>query len=338
MTISVAINGFGRIGRALFRILHARRDAFRVVAVNDLGNARALAHLLKYDTTHGAFDGDVALDGTTLVVEGWRVPLMSERDPAKLPWARLASPIVVESTGAFRSREAIEPHLAAGASKVLLTVPPKDAVDALVVLGVNDDDLKPEHRIVSNASCTTNCLAPMAKVLHQEFGIVQGLMNTIHAYTNDQRILDLEHKDLRRARAAAANVIPTTTGAARAVGKVFPALAGKFDGLALRVPVLNGSIVDLTCTLSRPVTREEINATMKAAAAGPLRGILRYTEEPIVSSDVVGDPHSCIFDAELTQVIGSFVKVCGWYDNEWGYSTRCADLLARMAAPVPQPA
>ena len=335
MTIRVAINGFGRIGRQVFRILHARRAEFEIVAVNDLGRPEALAHLLKYDSTHGRFIGDVALVDGKLQVEGWSVPLLSERDPAKLPWNALGNPIVLEATGVFRQRAQLEQHLEAGASKVLLTVPPKDAVDALVVLGVNDADLKPEHRIVSNASCTTNCLAPMAKVLHESFGIEHGLMNTIHGYTNDQRILDLEHKDLRRARSAAVNIIPTTTGAARAVGKVLPALNGKLDGFAVRVPVPDGSMVDLTAVLSRPVTVEEVNAAMKAAGNGPMKGILRYCEDPIVSSDIIGDPASCIFDAGLTMVIGSTVKICGWYDNEWGYSSRCADLLARMGG-VPQ--
>jgi glyceraldehyde 3-phosphate dehydrogenase len=238
----------------------------------------------------------------------------------------------VESTGVFRRREQIEPHLAAGAAKVLLTVPPKDDVDALVVLGVNDEVLEPSHRIVSNASCTTNCIAPMAKVLHEAFGIERGLMNTVHAYTNDQRILDLEHKDLRRARGAAQNIIPTTTGAARAVGKVYPALAGRLDGFSLRVPVPDGSIVDLTAVLAREATVGEVNAAMRRAAEGPLEGIVRYSEVPIVSSDIVGDPASNVFDAPLTMALGTLVRVCGWYDNEWGYSSRCVDLLERMAA------
>ena len=337
MTIRVAINGFGRIGRQVFRILHARRSEFEVVAVNDLGQPEALAHLLKYDSTHGRFNGSCELVDGKLVVEGWNVPLLSERDPSKLPWKSLGSPLVVESTGVFRQRAQLEQHLSAGASKVLLTVPPKDSVDALVVLGVNDDALKPEHKIVSNASCTTNCLAPVAKVLHEAFGIDHGLMNTIHGYTNDQRILDLEHKDLRRARSAAVNIIPTTTGAARAVGKVLPALNGKLDGFSVRVPVPDGSLVDLTAVLSRAVTVEEVNAAMKAAADGPLKGILRYSEDPIVSSDIIGDPASAVFDAPLTMVMGRMVKVCAWYDNEWGYSARCVDLLALMAN-VPQSA
>jgi len=331
MTIRVAINGFGRIGRQVFRILHARRDQFEVVAVNDLGKAEALAHLLKYDSTHGRFDGEVGLADGKIVVDGWKVPVLSERDPANLPWKSMGAPLVVESTGVFRTREQIEKHLAAGGAKVLLTVPPKDEIDALIVLGVNDDKLKPEHKLVSNASCTTNCLAPVAKVLHQAFGIEQGLMNTIHGYTNDQRILDLEHKDLRRARTAALNIIPTTTGAARAVGKVLPELAGKLDGFAVRVPVPDGSMVDLTARLARDVTVAEVNAAMKAAADGPMKGILRYSEDPIVSTDIIGDPASSIFDAPLTMAMGRMVKVCSWYDNEWGYSSRCVDLLARMA-------
>jgi glyceraldehyde 3-phosphate dehydrogenase len=331
MTINVAINGFGRIGRQVFRILHGRRDDFRVVAVNDLGKPEALAHLLKYDSTHGRFDADVSLVGTTLVVDGESCAVLQERDPVKLPWKDLGVHYVVEATGVFRHRQKLEWHLEAGAEKVLLTVPPKDEVDALLVLGVNDDLLKPEHKLVSNASCTTNCLGPMAKVLHETFGIERGLMNTIHAYTNSQRILDLEHKDLRRARTAAANIIPTTTGAARAVGKVMPELAGKLDGFATRVPLPDGSFVDLSAVLSREATVEEINAAMKTAADGPLAGIMRYNEEPIVSSDIIGDPASVIFDAPLTMAMGTLVKVCGWYDNEWGYSARCVDLLARMA-------
>ncbi len=337
MTIDVAINGFGRIGRQVFRIMHARRDEFRVVAINDLGKPEALAHLLKYDSTHGKFDGDVALVDGKIEVEGWSVPIYNQRDPAVLPWNDLGNPYVIEATGVFRQRAQLEKHLAAGASKVLLTVPPKDEVDALIVLGVNDDTLKPEHKIVSNASCTTNCLAPMAKVIHQAFGIEKGLMNTIHGYTNGQRILDLEHKDLRRARTAATNIIPTTTGAARAVGKVLPELNGKMDGFAVRVPVPDGSMVDLTAIVSRDVTVDEVNAVMKEAAEGPLKGIIRYNEEPIVSSDIIGDPASNIFDAPLTMAMGNTIKVCGWYDNEWGYSARCVDLLARMAN-VPQPA
>ena len=338
MTIPVGINGFGRIGRMVFRILYARRDKFRVVAINDLGDAATMAHLLKYDSTQGRFEADVSVEGDTLVAGEWRVPMLSERDPAALPWGEYDAPLVLESTGVFRTREAIEKHIEAGASKVLLSVPPKDEVDALVVLGVNDDLLKPDHKLVSNASCTTNCLAPIAKVLHETFGIEQGLMNTIHAYTNDQRILDLPHKDLRRARAAGVNMIPTTTGAARAVGKVMPELNGVLDGFAVRVPTATGSMVDLTVTLAKEATVPEINAAMKQAAEGPMKGVLRYTEDPLVSTDIIGDPHSSIFDAGLTMAKGRFVKVCSWYDNEWGYSARCVDLFERMAAPVAQTA
>jgi glyceraldehyde 3-phosphate dehydrogenase len=335
MAIRVAINGFGRIGRVMFRLMHAqnreaREGRFQVVAINDLGAPEALLNLLKYDSTHGRFAGQAHVEPGHLVVDGQRIPLLQEKDPAKLPWAAHGGPIVVESTGKFTTREQVSLHLTGGARKVLLTVPPKDALDALIVLGVNDDTLKPEHLLVSNASCTTNCLAPMAKVLHAKFGIVRGLMNTIHAYTNDQVILDLPHKDLRRARAAALNIVPTTTGAARAVGKVLPSLAGRLDGTSLRVPVPDGSIVDLTAVLSREVTKEEVNAAMKEAAAGPMKGILTYSEDPIVSSDIVGQQASCIFDAPLTMVSGTLVKVCGWYDNEVGYSARCVDLLGLM--------
>ncbi len=331
MGIRVGINGFGRIGRMVFRILYDRRDEFEVVGVNDLGDTATMAHLLKYDSTQGTFDADVSVEGETLVVGDWRVPMWSERDPANLPWAKFDGPLVVESTGVFRKREQLEKHLTAGASKVLLTVPPKDSVDALIVLGVNDDVLKPSDKLVSNASCTTNCLAPIAKVLHESFGIENGLMNTIHAYTNDQSILDMPHSDLRRARSAAINIIPTTTGAARAVGKVMPELNGKLDGFAVRVPVATGSMVDLSANLSKAATVEEIKAAMKKAADGPMKGVLKYTEDPIVSTDIIGDPHSSIFDAGLTMSMGTFVKVCMWYDNEWGYSNRCADLLVRMA-------
>jgi glyceraldehyde 3-phosphate dehydrogenase len=338
MRIPVAINGFGRIGRVVFRILWERRDRFEVVAVNDLGDAATMAHLLQYDSTHRRFAGTVEAADGALVVDGRRIPFLSVKVPEELPWAKHGNPIVLESTGVFTKRAQCEAHLKAGASKVLLTVPPKDGLDALIVLGVNDHDLKPDHRLVSNASCTTNCLAPIAKVLHEAFGIERGFMNTVHAYTNDQRILDLPHKDLRRARAAAVNIIPTTTGAARSVGAVIPALKGKLDGVSLRVPVPDGSIVDLTAVLSRDVTVEEVNAAMRKASEGPLKGIVRYCEDPIVSSDVVGEPASAVFDSLSTMVLGRLVKVLGWYDNEWGYSSRCADLLERMGARVPQPA
>jgi glyceraldehyde 3-phosphate dehydrogenase len=327
MTIRVAINGFGRIGRLVFRVL-VKDPRFEVVAINDLSEASTLAHLLKFDSTHGRFKGTVSVAEGRMTVDGKDVRVTAEKDPANLKWKDQRIDWVVESTGVFTKRADNEKHLAAGAGRVLLTVPPKDAVDALVVLGVNETTIKPEHRIISNASCTTNCLAPMAKVLHEAFGIQRGFMNTIHAYTNDQRILDLVHKDLRRARSAAVNIIPTSTGAARAVGKVIPALAGKLDGFAVRVPVVDGSLVDLTAVLGRDVTVAEVNAAMREAAGGGLKGILEYSEDPLVSQDIVGNPASCVFDALSTMANGSLVKVCGWYDNEWGYSTRVVDLMA----------
>jgi glyceraldehyde 3-phosphate dehydrogenase len=325
----VAINGFGRIGRLVFRVLSADKR-FEVVCVNDLSDAATLAHLLKFDSTHGRFDGTVAVSDGKFTVNGKDVRISAEKDPANLKWKEMKVDWVVESTGVFTKRPDLEKHLAAGASRVLLTVPPKDkdGVDALVVLGVNESIIKPEHRLISNASCTTNCLAPMAKVLHESFGIERGFMNTVHAYTNDQRILDLVHKDLRRARSAAVNIIPTTTGAARAVGKVMPALAGKLDGFAVRVPVPDGSLVDLAAVVSRNVTTEEVNAAMKAAAEGPLKGILEFSTDPLVSSDIVGNSASCVFDSLSTMASGNLVKVLGWYDNEWGYSSRVVDLMA----------
>ena len=328
----VAINGFGRIGRLVLREL-MRRGTHSVVAVNDLTSPDTLAHLFKYDSTHGRYGGSVRVDGTRLVVDGHPIDVLAEKDPARLPWKAMGEPVVLESTGVFTSRAQCEMHLAAGARKVLLSAPPKDDLDAMICLGVNGDALKPSHRLVSNASCTTNCLAPMAKVLHDAFGIQRGFMNTVHAFTNDQRILDLAHKDLRRARTASVNVIPTTTGAARAVGKVIPALKGKLDGCALRVPVVDGSIVDLTAVVSRDVTVAEVNAALRAAAEGPLKAYVRYTEEPLVSSDIIGDPSSAIFDGLSTQAIGSLVKVLAWYDNEWGYSCRCVDVLELLARP-----
>ena len=330
MATKIAINGFGRIGRLVFRILAARKR-MEIVAINDLAPAETNVHLLKYDTTHGRYPGALRLEGKTLHADGQHVQLFAEKDPTKLPWKALGVDIVVEGTGAFTSREGCGLHLAAGAGKVLLTAPPKDDLDAMIVLGVNDGMLRPEHRLVSNASCTTNCLAPVAKVLHDAFGIERGFMNTVHAYTNDQNPLDVYHKDLRRARAAAENIIPSTTGAAKAVGKVIPALKGRLDGMSLRVPVRDGSIVDLTAILEKPATAAEINAALQRAADGPMKGILRYTEDPIVSSDVVGDPASAVVDGLSTQVLGNLVKVLAWYDNEWGYSCRCVDLLERMA-------
>ena len=331
MTTPVAINGFGRIGRLVFRIL-SKHPSLEVVAINDIGAPEVNAHLLKYDSTHGRFQGEVRLDGKTMIANGRKIAMLQEKDPAKLPWASLGVAVVVEGTGVFTSREQCSLHLAAGAKKVLLTAPPKDDLDAMIVLGVNDATLSAEHRLVSNASCTTNCLAPVAKILHEAFGIERGFMNTVHAYTNDQRILDLPHKDLRRARAAAENIIPSTTGAAKAVGKVIPALKGRLDGLALRVPVKDGSVVDLTAILSKPATAAEVNAALRAAAEGPLRAFVRYTEDPIVSSDIVGDPASAVIDGLATQSLCNLVKVLAWYDNEWGYSSRCVDLLERMAS------
>jgi glyceraldehyde 3-phosphate dehydrogenase len=328
----VAINGFGRIGRTVLRILSERRD-IDVVAINDITDNKALAYLFKYDTVMGVFHGEIALEGDTFRVNHHRIAMTEIREIERLPWRAMGIDIVVEATGRFRKRAEIARHLEAGAKRVILTVPSKDEIDATVVLGVNDDVLKPEHRIVSNASCTTNCLAPLAKVLHEEFGIVKGLMTTVHAYTNDQRLADVPHKDLRRSRAAAENIIPTTTGAAKAVGRVLPALAGKLDGIAMRVPVPDGSTVDLVTEMAKPVTVESVNAAVRRAAEGPLKGILQYTDEPIVSSDVIGNSHSSIFDSLMTEVQGDTVlKTISWYDNEWGYSSRVVDLMALLAA------
>ena len=330
MTIRVAINGFGRIGRLVFRVLRERKG-YEIVAINDLADATALAHMLKYDTVHGRYPGTVVGSEGQIVADGAVTKVLGERDPAKLPWASMKVDFVVESTGVFTTRDDCMKHVTAGAKKVLLTVPPKGDVDAMIVMGVNEEMLKAEHKVISNASCTTNCLAPVAKVLHDTFGIENGLMTTVHAYTNDQRTADMIHKDLRRARAAAANIIPTTTGAARAVGKIIPALDGKLDGYALRVPVPDGSVVDLTATLSKPATVDSINAAFKAAAEGPMKGILAYTEDPIVSSDIVHDAHSSIIDGKSTMVTGGgkLVKIVSWYDNEWGYSNRVVDLLTK---------
>ena len=332
MSIRVGINGFGRIGRLVFRVM-ARRDNVEVVAINDLADAATLAHLLKYDSVHGRFPGTVSADGESLVVDGREVPVLTERDPAALPWKDMGVDVAIESTGVFRDRAKVALHLEAGAKKVVLTVPAKDKIDATIVLGVNDEALKPEHVVVSNASCTTNCLAPVAKVLNDSFGLEHGLMTTVHAYTNDQNIADLVHKDLRRARAAALNIIPTTTGAARAIGQVIPALNGKLDGMAMRVPVADGSIVDLVARLSEDVSADDVNAAMKTAAEGPMKGILEYCVDPIVSSDVIGSTFSSIFDSMLTSVIaGRLVKVVSWYDNEFGYSNRVVDLVEKIMA------
>jgi glyceraldehyde 3-phosphate dehydrogenase len=330
MSVRVAINGFGRIGRSVFRILSDRNDV-EVVAINDLFSNEALAYLLKYDTVMGVFEKEVRNEGDTLYVDGCKVLMLATPKVADLPWKKLGVDVVVEATGIFRSRAALEPHLQAGAGRVILTVPAKDAIDATVVMGVNDDTLRPEHRIVSNASCTTNCLAPVAKVLDDAFGIDKGFMTTVHAYTNDQRLADVPHKDFRRSRAAAENIIPTTTGAAKAVGRVLPQLEGRLDGTAMRVPVANGSTVDFTVLLKKEVEAGAVNDAMRRAAAGPLQGILEYCDRPIVSSDIIGNPHSSIFDALSTIALPEgFVKVVSWYDNEWGYSCRVADLIDRL--------
>ena len=328
MAIKVGINGFGRIGRLVFRRA-MELGGFDFVSINDLTDATTLAHLLKYDSVHGKFKGTVSVDGNDLIINGDRLRITAERDPANLDWSGVD--IVIEATGIFLTREAISNHLKNGAKKVVLTVPAKDDIDATVVLGVNDDILTGEEKIVSNASCTTNCLAPMVKVLHDAFGLEKGLMTTVHSYTNDQRLLDLPHKDLRRARAAATNIIPTTTGAARTVGKVIPELKGRLDGFALRVPTPDGSITDFVATLNREVTVDEVNAAMKAAADGAMNGILEYCEDPIVSSDIIGNTHSCILDVKSTMVNGNMVKVVGWYDNEYGYSCRVVDLVKKLA-------
>jgi len=329
----IAINGFARIGRNVFRIC-AKRDDVEVVHINDLTDAKTLAHLLKYDSVHGRFAGTVEAAEGAIVVNGKKITITAEKDPANLPHAKNRIDVVIESTGIFTNRESCSKHLTAGAGKVLLTAPAKDGpdgkadVDATIVLGVNDGDLKPEHRIVSNASCTTNCLAPVAKVLDEAFGIEKGLMTTIHAYTNDQNILDLPHKDLRRARAAALSIIPTSTGAAKAIGEVYPRLKGKLHGVAMRVPVPDGSMIDLTVVLSKKVTKEEVNKAMEAASKKGMKGILEYCVDPIVSSDIIGNPSSSIFDALSTQVMGdTLVKIVSWYDNEWGYSQRVVDQL-----------
>lgn len=329
----IAINGFGRIGRAVFRLLSERED-MEVVAINDITPKETLAYLTRFDTVFGPYPGTVTLEGDVLSAGTQKVRMLHEKDPSKLPWKDLGIDIVVEATGKFRKKDECALQIRAGAKRLILTVPAKDDVDAMVVVGVNDDMLRPEHRIVSNASCTTNCLAPVAKVLQDSFGIVKGIITTVHAYTNDQRLADVPHKDLRRSRAANENIIPTTTGAARAVGKILPALKGKLDGIAMRVPVPDGSIVDLVAELERPATVAAINAAMKEAASKPpLRDILQYSEEPLVSSDIIQNTHSAIFDAPLTRVLGgTFVKVVAWYDNEWGYSCRVVDLIAKMAA------
>jgi glyceraldehyde 3-phosphate dehydrogenase len=330
MSIRVAINGFGRIGRSVFRILSDRKT-IDVVCINDIFKNEALAYLLKYDTVMGTFKEDVTFDEEALYVGGKRVLMTSVRTPAEARWKEMGIDVVIESTGIFTRRADLEKHLAAGAKRVLLTVPPKDNVDHMVVMGVNEDQLEPGHRLVSNASCTTNCLAPLAKVLDESFGIKYGIMNTVHAYTNDQRLADVPHEDFRRSRAAAENIIPTTTGAARAVGVVLPKLNGKLDGVATRVPVSDGSVVDLVVQLEQRPDRDAINKAVKAAAEGPLKNVLEYSTVPLVSSDIIGNPHSSIFDSLVTQATGDgYARVVSWYDNEWGYSNRCVDVIERL--------
>ena len=327
--IPVAINGFGRIGRLVFRAA-VEQGGIEVKAINDLTDAKTLAHLLKYDSTHGRFPGEVEADGDNLIVNGKTIRILAERDPVNLPWGEFGVDFVLESTGFFTDADGARAHISAGAKRVVISAPAKGE-DITVVMGVNDDALEASHTIISNASCTTNCLAPMAKVLHERFGVVKGMMNTIHSYTGDQRLLDAPHSDMRRARSAALSMIPTTTGAAVAVGKVLPALNGKLEGLSIRVPTPDGSLTDFTAILDKETNAEEINAAFKAAAGGALSGILEYSEDPLVLADIVGNPHSCVFDALSTNVLeGNMVKILGWYDNEWGYSSRCVDLLKKL--------
>ena len=328
-----AINGFGRIGRNVLRAM-TQKQVERVVAINDLTDTRTLAHLLKWDSVHGKFDGEIGYDDENINVRGHKIKVLKERDPAKLPWKKLDVDVVLESTGFFTDRDKAELHLSkAGAKRVLISAPAKDP-DATICIGVNDQIYDPEkHKIVSNASCTTNCLAPLAKVLNDKFGVARGFMSTIHSYTNDQRILDFPHKDLRRARAAAINIIPSTTGAAKAIGEVVPELKGKLNGGAFRVPTADGSVTDFTAVLDKDATVDAVNAAFKEAASDKsYKGVLEYTDEPLVSEDIVGNPHSCIFDSQLTLMLGNrFVKVVGWYDNEWGYSNRCVELMEMLA-------
>ncbi|MEJ8800701.1 type I glyceraldehyde-3-phosphate dehydrogenase [Pontibacter sp. H249] len=326
--IKVAINGFGRIGRLTFKAL-LQKENVEVVAINDLTDTKTLAHLLKYDSVHGRFDGTVEASANGIIVNGQEIMITAEREPKNLPWGKLGVDVVLESTGRFVDEKGAGGHLEAGAKKVVISAPAKGDIKT-VVLGVNEDVLTGEETIVSNASCTTNCLAPMAKVLDDTFGIEKGYITTVHAYTADQNLQDAPHSDLRRARAAAYSIVPTSTGAAKAVGLVLPHLKGKLDGVAMRVPIPSGSLTDLTCVLKRAATKEEINAAMKKAAEGQMKGILEYTEDPIVSIDIIGNPHSCIFDAEMTSANETLVKVVGWYDNEAGYSNRAADLIARI--------
>ncbi len=327
----VAINGFGRIGRIVTRIAKLRHH-FDVIAINDITSAESLAYAFKYDSTHGIYPGEVSVSGDRMEIDGDAFVVLNEPDPSRLPWDELGVDYVIESSGQFRTTAALEQHLEAGARRVIVTVPTKDSLDATLVTGVNDHVVKADSRIISNASCTTNCAAPVAKVLHESFGIVRGLLTTVHAYTSDQRLIDAPHKDLRRSRSAAANIVPTSTGAARAIGLVLPELEGKLDGMAMRVPVVDGSLVDMTVELGSTASADEVNAAMRAAAEGELKGVLQYCEDPIVSTDVIGNGHSSIFDAGLTMAMdGRLVKVVSWYDNEWGYSTRVEDLVSRLA-------
>jgi len=331
MTIKVGINGYGRIGRNILRALYesGRTSELTIVAVNDLGDAKTNAHLTQYDTAHGRFPGQVSVDGDSMVVNGDRIRVLAERDPAKLPWGSLGVDVVLECTGLFTTKEKCAAHLKGGAKKVIISAPGGKDVDATIVYGVNHNVLRASHTVISNASCTTNCLAPVVKVLHEAFGIQKGSMTTIHSYTNDQKVLDYPHKDLRRARAAALNMIPTTTGAAKAIGLVMPALKGKLDGYSMRVPTPDVSCVDLVAVLDKPTTTEAVNAALKAAAEGPLKGILAYTDDPVVSTDMLHNPNSSIVDSDMTKVLdGNLVKVLAWYDNEWGYSCRVVDLVA----------
>ncbi|MBM2814182.1 MAG: glyceraldehyde-3-phosphate dehydrogenase [Ignavibacteria bacterium] len=325
MALKLAVNGFGRIGRLVVREIFNRRADVEVVGINDITDARTLAHIFKYDSVHRKFPGEVAVGEGAIIINGTKVPISAERTIEGIPWKDVD--IILESTGIYTKREALDKFLAKGAKKVLLSAPAKDELDATIVLGVNENTLTGKERLLSNASCTTNCLAPMVKVLNDNFGIERGLMTTIHAYTNDQRILDLPHSDLRRARSAAVSAIPTTTGAAKAVGLVIPEMKGKLNGYAVRIPVPDGSLTDLTAILTRTATKDEINAAVKKAADNELKGILEYSTEPLVSVDIIGNPHSCIFDSDLTQVNGNMIKVVGWYDNEFGYSCRIVDLI-----------
>ncbi len=331
MAVKIGINGFGRIGRLVFRRAMELGN-IEIVGINDLTDAATLAHLLKYDSVHGKFKGEVSHDEDAIIVNGKKIKISAERNPEDLKWGEIGADYVIEATGIFRKQEQCEAHIKAGAKKVILTVPAKGTVDATIVLGVNDDQLTGQEKVISNASCTTNCLAPLVKVLNDSFGIEKGIMVTVHSYTNDQKVLDLPHSDLRRARSAAVSMIPTTTGAAKAVALVIPEMKGKLDGYAVRVPTPDGSLTDLTVQLAKEVTAEEVNQAMKNAADGPMKGLLEYVTDPIVSCDIIDNPHSSIFDSLLTQANGNLVKVVSWYDNEWGYSCRVVDLLLKVAS------